>query len=134
MTPSRGSVRRQVRITRAPDDVWAIVGDPARLPEWWPGIDECTVDGMSRVIVTGSGIPMPEQLLTIDPILRRFQYRITSGLFREHLSTIDVLDLDDGTSLVVYSVDAEPSTMALVIGGAAGNALEHLRRMMEGQN
>jgi hypothetical protein len=87
---------------------------------------------MTRVIHTGSGIPMPEQLLTIDPILRRFQYRITAGLFREHLSTIDVFDLDDGTSLVVYGVDAEPSTMALLIGGAGGNALENLRRIMEG--
>ena len=132
MTSPRGSVRRQVRIARTPGDVWALVGDPARLPEWFPGIVDCTVDGTTRVITTGSGIPMPEQLLTIDSVLRRFQYRITSSLFREHLSTIDVLDLDDGTSLVVYSVDAEPSTMALVIGGAAGNALEHLRVIMEG--
>jgi len=133
MTPLRGSVRREVRIERTPDDVWALVGDPARLPEWWPGIVGCTVDGMTRVIVTGSGIPMAEDLLTIDPILRRLQYRITVSFFTEHLSTIDVLDLGDGTSLVVYSVDAQPSTMALVIGGAAGNALENLRRMMEGQ-
>ena len=133
MTSPRGSVRRQVRIGRTPADVWALVGDPARLPEWFPGIVECTVDGMTRVITTGSGIPMPEQLLTVDSVLRRFQYRITASLFREHLSTIDVLDLDDGTSLVVYSVDAEPSTMALVIGGAAGNALENLRRLMEGE-
>jgi hypothetical protein len=122
-----------VRIARTPADVWALVGDPARLPEWFPGIVECTVDGMTRVITTGSGIPMPEQLVTIDSVLRRFQYRITASLFREHLSTIDVLDLDDDTSLVVYSVDAEPSTMALVIGGAAGNALENLRRLMEGE-
>ena len=48
-------------------------------------------------------------------------------MFREHLSTLDVIDLGDGTSLVVYSADADPSTMALVIAGAAGNALEHLR-------
>jgi hypothetical protein len=128
----RGSVRRQVRIARTPDDVWAIVGDAARVHEWFPGIVDCTVDGMTRVIHTGSGIPMPEELVTIDPLLRRFQYRITVGLFREHLSTIDVLDLDDGTSLVVYGIDAEPSTMALVIGGAAGNALNHLRTIMEG--
>ena len=131
MTADRGTVRRQVRIARAPDDVWAIVGAPERLPEWFPGIVDCSVDGMTRVIHTGSGIPMPEELITIDPILRRFQYRITAGLFRENLSTIDVLDLDDGTSLVVYGVDAEPSTMALLIGGAAGNALEHLRTLME---
>ena len=134
MTPARGTVRRQVRIARPPDEVWAVVGEPARLPEWFPGIVGCDVDGTTRVIHTGSGIPMPEELVTIDPILRRFQYRITVGLFREHLSTIDVLDLNDGTSLVVYGVDAEPSAMALIIGGAAGNALEHLRTMMEGSN
>jgi hypothetical protein len=133
VTADRGTVRRHIRIARSPDDVWAIAGDPARVAEWFPGIVDCTVEGMTRVIHTGSGIPMPEELITIDPILRRFQYRITVGLFREHLSTIDVLDLEDGTSLVVYGVDAEPSTMALLIGGAAGNALENLRTIMEGQ-
>jgi hypothetical protein len=47
-------------------------------------------------------------------------------------ATLDVIDLEDGTSLVVYSADADPSTMALVIAGAAGNALEHLRDLLEG--
>lgn len=129
---NRGSVRRQVRIARSPDDVWALVGDPTRLPEWFPGIVDATVDGTSRVITTGAGLPMPEQIVTVDHLIRRFQYRITAPLFREHLSTLDVLDLEDGTSLVVYGVDAEPGTMALVIGGAAGNALEHLKALMEG--
>ena len=129
---NRASVRRQVRIARSPDDVWAIVGDPSRIAEWFPGIESATVDGDSRTIVTGSGLPMPEQILTCDPLQRRFQYRITTPMFREHLSTLDVLDLEDGTSLVVYSADADPSTMALVIAGAAGNALEHLRTTMEG--
>ena len=134
MTPQRGSVRRQVRIACPPDDVWAIVGDPARIQEWFPGIESSTVDGTTRVIVTGSGIPMPEEIVTNDPLQRRFQYRITIPLFREHLSTLDVLDLGDGTSLVVYAADADPSTMALVIAGAAGNALEHLRTMLEGDH
>jgi uncharacterized protein YndB with AHSA1/START domain len=133
MTATRGSVRRQVRIARTPDEVWEFIGDPARLPEWFPGITEVTVDGTSRVITTGSGIPMPEEIITNDRLQHRFQYRITTGLFKEHLSTIDVLDLGDGTSLVVYAVDADPSPMALVIGGAAGNALENLRVMMEGE-
>ena len=128
----RGTVRRQVRIHRSPADVWAIVGDPTRLPEWFPGITDAVVDGTSRVITTGAGLPMPEQIVTNDPLLRRFQYRITGPMFKEHLSTLDVLDLDDGTSLVVYGVDAEPATMALIIGGAAGNALENLRDQMEG--
>jgi len=112
--------------------VWAVVGDPARLPEWFPGIAEATVEGTSRTIVTGAGLPMPEQIVTNDPLQRRFQYRITGPMFREHLSTLDVLDLDDGTCLVVYAADAVPATMALVIAGGAGNALEHLRDLMEG--
>jgi hypothetical protein len=131
---NRGSVRRHVRIARPADDVWARIGDPARIAEWFPGIVKAEVsdDGTSRTIHTGSGIPMPERILTNDPIQRRFQYRITTGLFKEHLSTLDVLDLGDGTSVVVYAADAEPATMALVIAGAAGNALEHLKTEMEG--
>ena len=47
--------------------------------------------------------------------------------------TIDVIDLGDSTCLVIYGVDADPATMALVIGGAAGNALEHLKSLLEGR-
>jgi hypothetical protein len=108
-----------------------MVGDAARIPEWFPGIVAAVVDGDTRTITTGAGIPMAEQFWA-DPLQRRFQYRITGGLVREHLSTLDVLDLGDGSSLVVYGVDADPNTMALVIGGAAGNALEHLRDLLEG--
>jgi hypothetical protein len=132
MSGRRVSVRRQVRIAFPPDDVWAVIGDPARIHEWFPGIVSCTVDGAVRVIVTGSGMPIPEEILTNDPLQRRFQYRITAPIVREHLSTLDVLDLEDGTCLAVYSADANPATMALVIAGAAGNALEHVRTMMEG--
>jgi uncharacterized protein YndB with AHSA1/START domain len=125
-------VRREVRIAAPADDVWAVVGDPTRLAEWFPGVVSCTVDGTTRVVTTGSGLPMPEELLTVDRLQRRFQYRITTPLFREHLATVDVHDLGDGTSLVVYGTDADPATMALVLAGAAGNALRHLRSMMEG--
>jgi Polyketide cyclase / dehydrase and lipid transport len=130
MTAKRGSVRHGVRLACPPDEVWALLGAPERVPEWFPGITSCTVDGNQRVVVTGSGIPMPEQLLTVDPTLRRFQYRITAPMFVEHLSTIDVHDLGDGTCLAVYSVDADPAPLALVIGGAARAGLEALAGLL----
>ncbi len=102
-----------------PDEVWALVGDPARVHEWFPGHRVVHGRGRQRTVVTRSGLPMPEQLLTVDHTLRRFQYRITAPMFREHLGTVDVHDLGDGTSLVVYSTDADPAPLALVIGGAA---------------
>ncbi len=88
------------------------------------------MEGTHRVVVTRSGIPMPEELLTVDPRLRRLQYRITAPMFTEHLSTIDVHDLGDGTCLAVYSVDADPAPLALVIGGAARAGLEALPELL----
>ncbi len=132
MIPRRGSVRRQVRVALPADEVWAFVGDPARLAEWFPGVVSATVEGDRRRVTTAAGITFDEDLVTVDPLARRFQYRVTGGLFREHLGTLDVLDLGDGTSLVVYGTDAEPATLALVVGGAAGAGLERARRMLEG--
>lgn len=128
-----GSIRHHIRIRRSADDVWALVGDPARLHEWFPGIVSCTVDGATRVITTGAGFPMPEEILVNDPVQRRFQYRITAGLFQYHRGTIDVIDLDDGTCLVVYSTDADPRAMALTIAGGTAGALDELARQMHGE-
>jgi hypothetical protein len=112
--------------------VWALVGDPTRLAEWFPGMTGCTVDGTTRIVTLGSGLPLPEEILVNDPIQRRFQYRITAPLFQHHRGSIDVLDLGDGTCVVVYTTDADPRTMALVIGGATADALDELKRQMEG--
>jgi uncharacterized protein YndB with AHSA1/START domain len=132
---TRGSVRRAVRIARPAAEVWEAIGDPARIPEWFPGIVaasvEDTPEGRRRVVTTGMGIPIPEEIVTDDQLARRFQYRIVGPMVREHLSTLDVHDLGDGTSLAVYAADAEPSTMALIIAGAAGSALGQLRDRLE---
>ena len=131
MTPRRASVRREVRIARPADVVWSLVGDPARVAEWFPGIEKVTVDGDSRTVTTAAGLPLQEQIVTNDPLQRRFQYRLSTPAIRDHLSTLDVFDLGDGTCLVSYAADAEPATMALVIAGAAGAALQHLRSLVE---
>ena len=126
-----GSIRHEIRIRRPADDVWRLVGDAARLHEWFPGIVASPVDGTSRVITTASGLPMPKEILVVDPVQRRFQYRVTAPAFRHHRGTIDVIDLSDQTCLVVYSTDADPRAMALVIGGATAGALDELRCQME---
>jgi uncharacterized protein YndB with AHSA1/START domain len=126
-----GSIRHHRVIRRPAADVWALVGDPARLHEWFPGIESCSVDGTTRVITLGSGMQMPEEIVTLDHVQRRFQYRITAPLFRTHLGTIDVIELDPGSCVVVYATDADPRTMALTIGGGTAGALDEVARQME---
>jgi uncharacterized protein YndB with AHSA1/START domain len=129
------SIRRELRIDRPAAEVWPLVGDPGRIHEWFPGIVECTVsetdDGVSRTVTLGTGIPLVEEVVTNDPIAHRFQYRIGGGIFKEHLGTVDLIDLGDGTCLGVYSTDAVPDVMALVIGGASAGALENIKSLAE---
>jgi hypothetical protein len=126
----RGSVRRERVIDVPADDAWAVISRPELLHLWFPGIVACAVEGDTRTITLGSGLSLPETLLTNDPLQRRFQYRI-GGFFAEHLGTIDVVALDHARCLVVYSSDADPAPMAIVLGGATGGALEELARQLE---
>jgi hypothetical protein len=126
-----GTIRHEVRIGRPAADVWVLAGDPSRLHHWFPGIVDCTVDGTSRTIVTGTGVEMSEQILVCDDTQRRFQYRLDLPIITHHRGTIDVIDLDDETCLVVYATECDPRTMALVIGGGTAGALAELKQQME---
>jgi hypothetical protein len=128
-----GSVRHHIRIERPAAQVWKLAGDPTRLHEWFPGVTACAVDGDVRVITTGTGLQLPERILVADSIQRRFQYTITAPLFVFHRGSIDVIDLDDGTCLVVYLTEADPRTMALTIAGGTAGALQELKRRMEAE-
>lgn len=124
-------IKREILIARRPEEVWPSIGDPAALAGWFPGIVAADVDGTSRVITTASGLRMPEEIVTNDPVRRIFSYRLVAPLVRDHLGEIEVRDAGDGRSLVSYQTRCEPDMVALVIGGACGNALHELRRQLE---
>jgi hypothetical protein len=128
----RGSVRREVVIAAGADDAWRLVGRPELLHTWFPGIVDCRVEGDRRTVTLATGLTFDETILTNDPLQRRFQYRISGGLFAEHLASLDVVALGEHRCLVTYATDADPATMAIVLGGAMGGALDELRRQLEG--
>ena len=127
----RASVRREQVIAVPAELAWGIVGRPELIHLWFPGIDSCDIQGRTRTITTGAGLPIIEDILTNDPLQRRFQYRVSGGFFKEHLGTIDVIALDPGRCLVTYASDADPATMAIVLGGATQGALDELTRQLE---
>lgn len=127
-----GAIRHHVVVEASADVVWDVVGNPVRITEWFPGIVGCEVVGSTRTITTATGLTMPESILINDPVLRRFQYQITLATFAFHRGTIDVLALDDRRCIVVYSTEADPRAMAMMIGAGAAKALENVKAMCEG--
>ena len=127
----RGSVRREVVVAVDADTAWDVVGRPDQLHRWFPGVVDCHVEGDNRTVTLATGLSLDETILTCDPLLRRFQYRISGGFFADHLASVDIIPLSDDTCLVTYATDADPAAMAVVLGGATGAALDELRRQLE---
>lgn len=125
------SLRHERRIAADADIVWEAIRRPESIPTWFPGIVSCTVEGTKRVITTAAGIEMPEEILTIDPLIHRFAYRITSPLYRFHLGVIDVIALGPSDSLCAYSTTAEPDPLALLIAGGTVGALDEIQKIAE---
>jgi hypothetical protein len=125
------SLRHERRIAAPADVVWNAICRPETIPDWFPGIVSCTVEGNIRTVKTASGIEMPEEILTIDPLIRRFAYRITAPIYRFHLGVIDVIELGVNDTLCVYSTTAEPDTLALIIAGGTIGALVEIQRLSE---
>lgn len=125
------SLRHERRVAASPDELWRVVTRLDSLPEWFPGVVSCVVDGHHRTVTLATGIEMPEEILVNDPLRRRFVYRITSPLYRCHLGVIDLIEVGERDTLCVYSTTAEPDVLALLVAGASVGALEGLARLVE---
>lgn len=134
------TVRRERVIDHPAGDVWSILGDPESLDRWFPGIEACTyapsdesaVIG-TRAVTTRAGLNLNEEIITLDPLLRRLQYRIAGGVLRHHLATVDVIELTADSCIAVYGTDAEPDVMALILGGAAGEGLDNVAEILDSE-
>ena len=126
------TMRREVWIDGSADAVWALVGDPAAVTRWFPGMVDVRLEGDRRVITLRSGLPLEEEVVTVRPDLRRFQYRLLGPLpVQHHLASVDVIPDGDGRCVVVYSTDVEPSALVYILDGAVGEALESLKHVVE---
>jgi hypothetical protein len=128
---NRGSLRRQVVIDRSAAEVWDLVGDPARVDRWFPGIESLRGTEAERELTLHSGVVIADTIVTLDPLQRRLQHAMRSTLWRRHLGTIDVVELGPNRCLVLYGTDADPPAMALVLAGVTGAALAELARTLE---
>jgi uncharacterized protein YndB with AHSA1/START domain len=126
------TLRTHIRIDRPADDVFAIVGDAGNVAAWFPIVRTSTATAAERHCRLQGDVPLDEAIVTNDPELRRFQYRITGGgvPVDSHLSTVDVIDLA-GSSLVVYSTEVTPDEVADTLGPAIEDGVRGLKEYCE---
>lgn len=122
------TLRSHVVIDADADAVWKVVSDAANIADWFPAMDSSTGDGTRRTVVLRGGATLIEEIVTSDPELRRFQYRAVGGdlAVSHHLGTIDVIGLGATRSIVVYSTEIEPESLAVPFEAAISEAVRTL--------
>lgn len=142
LTEPVGSVREQVAIAAPGDAVWARIADVPNNSSWFLDIAKswCESDTKSgrviRKVQMRTGMTFIEDIIRVDAVQRRLQYRMRSVAFlKNHLATIDVIDTSALTSsascMVVYSTEMEPGSVSLSFGAATLRALITLKTQME---
>lgn len=102
------TLRSHTVIPAPVDAVWAVIADVANIADWFPAMRSSTGDGAARTVVLGDGATLEEEIVTLDPELRRLQYRVAGGDLpvTGHLGTVDVIALDERSTVTVHSTCA----------------------------
>jgi uncharacterized protein YndB with AHSA1/START domain len=86
-------VRRERVVSGAPDDVWRIVSDPARLPAWWPGVsrvEDASRQAWTTVLVSPKGKSVRADYSLVharEPELLRWKQEVEESPFERLLSS-----------------------------------------------
>lgn len=125
------TLRAHTTIDRPAQEVWEVVSDAGNISAWFPAVQTSEATQTSSKCELVGGQPLEEEIVTNDPQLRRFQYRITGGIpVESHLGTVDVLDTAAG-AVVVYSTEIEPAAVADTLGPAIEEGLQGLKQYCE---
>ncbi|MPY84792.1 MAG: SRPBCC family protein [Actinophytocola sp.] len=125
------TLRTHTTIDRPATEVWDVVSDAGNISAWFPAVKTSTATDDARDCELADGSPLNEEIVTNDPELRRFQYRITGGMpVESHLGTVDVIDTGTNT-LVVYSTEITPDSLADMLGPAIEEGVQGLKEYCE---
>ena len=100
------SIRRQILIEAAPDQVWDALRDFGALHERLvPGfVTDCRMDGEDRIVTFANGATYREVLVDLDDEARRLAWSIVDGPYRHHNGVAQVFP-EGGGSRFVWTTD-----------------------------
>ena len=110
-------VRRERTMPAAPADVWRVVSDPARLPQWWPGVsrvEEASPEAWTKVLTSPKGKSVRADYTRLEAEESRrllWRHEVEESPFERILAqstTEIVLEPEDGRTRVEIAVSQRP--------------------------
>lgn len=128
------SLRFTTRINRPVGDVWDVISTPDAIVHWFPGVLSAETRDNVRKVRGGSEEQISEiedRITTNDSALRRFQYHVEG--VEGHLATVDVLEIGNNDTLVIYSVELADPALAAAWTPWMEQGVNGLKRYLESE-
>jgi hypothetical protein len=104
-------IRAETVVPAAPEEVWALVNDPARLPQWWPGVtrvEEASDEAWTTVLSSpkGKSVRVDYSLLaqrgrltdTVPTLYIRQRGELDAGTDGETVPVVGLFGSEDGNA------------------------------------
>jgi uncharacterized protein YndB with AHSA1/START domain len=110
-------VRRERTMPAPPADVWRVVSDPARLPQWWPGVsrvEEASPEAWTKVLTSPKGRTVRADYTRLEAEESRrllWRHEVQESPFERILAqstTEIVLEPEDGRTRVEIALSQRP--------------------------
>lgn len=127
------TIRKEARIARSPDDVWAAFRDVGaihtRLARGF--VTDTKLEDGARVVTFANGFVARELLVTIDDEARRLAYAVVgSPNLTHHSASFQVLAEGEG-SRVIWLADMLPDAAADTVGPMMEHGMAAMRATLE---
>jgi ribosome-associated toxin RatA of RatAB toxin-antitoxin module len=131
-------VQSQIKIEASPDQVWAVLGDLARAPEYVPGVVAAKVEGLQRLCLDAYGNEIREEISDYSEARRSYAFKhLQVPLPVKGSQGKFTVEAEGAASLVVLEWEFEPldptqeAELTPMLDGATKMTLENLRQRVE---
>ena len=126
------SIRKEIPLAVVPETAWAALSDFGAAHRAFPGILlDCRIDGDIRTVTFADGAVVREQLVTVDPSLRRLVYSVIEGATTHHNASFEVLAAPGGGSRVIWISDFLPDSIEPMIRSLIDQGAKALQSAFE---
>jgi hypothetical protein len=127
------TVRKEVMIRAAPDDVWAALRDwAAPHTRLVPGfVVDTRLDGEDRIVTFFNGVTVREVLVDLDENGRRLVWSVVDGPYRHHNASAQVFPDGNGGTRFVWIADFLPHDLAGPMGDVMERGIQTVKKAQE---
>jgi carbon monoxide dehydrogenase subunit G len=127
------SIRKEIPIEAAPEQVWAAVRDFGAVHRRLvPGfVVECKFDGDARIVTFANGTVARELLVDLDDAARRLVYAVVGGRVTQHSASLQVFAEGEHRSRLVWITDVLPNEIAGYVRNQVEAAAQAMKPTLE---